>query len=234
MAIVYKHIRKDTKEVFYVGIGKTIKRAYSSANRNKYWHNIVNKCGYDVEIVKEDLTKEDAVKLEIDLIKNYGRKDLKEGSLVNLTNGGDGILDVSLEVVEKILKSRSWYKHSDETKQKLSIQKKGKPNGHLGLKRSDETKRKISEKLKGRKLKEETKEKLRNRTHSEETKKKISEYQIGKRLGSLNPASVKCINLQNGKIYGCIKELADELNIPYKKAYYMVNNSKKNKIYKKL
>lgn len=234
MAIVYKHIRKDTNEVFYIGIGKTIKRAYSSANRNKYWHNIVNKCGYEVEIIKENLSKEEAIQMEIDLIKNYGRLDLKEGSLVNLTNGGDGISSVSLEVVEKILKSRSWYKHSDKTKEKLSIQKKGKPNGQLGLKRSTETKEKMSKAQMGKKLSEETKQKLRNRTHTNETKKKISDNQIGKRLGKLNPASVKCINIHTGKVYGCIKELADELKLPYKKVYYMVCAAKKNKIYKKL
>ena len=234
MAIVYKHIRKDTNEVFYIGIGKTIKRAYSSTNRNKYWHNIVNKCGYEVEIIKENLSKEEAIQMEIDLIKNYGRFDLKEGSLVNLTNGGDGISSVSLEVIEKILKSRSWYKHSEETKQKLSIQKKGKPNGQLGLKRSTETKEKISKSQMGKQHSEETKQKFKNRKLSEETKKKISQYQIGKRLGNLNPASVKCINIQTGKIYGCIKELADELKLPYKRVYYMVCESKKNKIYKKL
>jgi hypothetical protein len=234
MAVVYKHIRKDINEVFYIGIGKTENRAYSIANRNKHWHNIVNKCGYVVEILKENLTKEDAIQIEIDLIKNYGRRDLKEGTLVNLTNGGEGILSAGLEVVEKILKSRSWYRHSNETKQKLSIQKKGKPNGQLGLKRSNQTKEKISKSLTGRKLSDITKEKLRNRTHTEEAKKKISQYQIGKKLGNLNPASVKCINTQTGKIYGCIKDLADDLKIPYKKAYYMVSESKKNKIYKKL
>ena len=234
MAIVYKHIRKDTNEVFYIGIGKTEKRAYSMANRNKHWYNIVNKCGYDVEILKTNLTKEDAIQIEIDLIKNYGRLDLKEGTLVNLTNGGEGILSASLEVVEKILKSRSWYRHSDETKQKLSLQKKGKPNGHIGLKRSIETKEKMSKAHMGKLHSEETKQKFRNRTLSEETKKKISQYQIGKRLGNLNPASVKCINIQTNKIYGCMKELADELKLPYKKVYYMVCKSKKNKIYKKL
>jgi hypothetical protein len=31
---VYKHIRKDTNEVFYIGIGKTEKRAYNKICRN--------------------------------------------------------------------------------------------------------------------------------------------------------------------------------------------------------
>ena len=28
MSLVYQHIRKDTGEVFYIGIGETLKRAY--------------------------------------------------------------------------------------------------------------------------------------------------------------------------------------------------------------
>ena len=33
--VVYRHIRNDTNEVFYIGIGKTEKRAYSIHSRNK-------------------------------------------------------------------------------------------------------------------------------------------------------------------------------------------------------
>jgi len=48
MAIVYRHIRKDTNEIFYIGIGKSIKRMISKNYRNKHWHNIVNKTEYYV------------------------------------------------------------------------------------------------------------------------------------------------------------------------------------------
>jgi hypothetical protein len=237
MALVYKHIRKDTNEVFYIGIGKTEKRAYSNANRNKHWHNIVNKYGYIVEIIKTNLTKEDAIQIEIDLIKNYGRRDLKEGTLVNLTNGGDGIASASVEVVEKILKSRSWYKHSNESKQKMSDAKKGKANGRLGVTLSAETKQKMS--ISTKKTMTEAHRKIlsnaaKGKTLSTETKIKISNSLQGVLLGGKNPASVKCIDLQTKKIYLCIKDLANELNISYKKANYMVNHSKKNKRYKKL
>jgi len=54
MATVYKHIRLDTLEVFYIGIGKEIKRAYSKQRRNKYWNSIVSKHGYKVEIFKDN------------------------------------------------------------------------------------------------------------------------------------------------------------------------------------
>jgi hypothetical protein len=56
MAIVYQHRRKDTNEIFYIGRGKTNKRAFSKANRNNHWHNIINKFGYIVEIIFENIS----------------------------------------------------------------------------------------------------------------------------------------------------------------------------------
>lgn len=41
--------------------------------------------------IKEDLTEEEAFKLEIELIRIIGRTDLKTGTLLNKTSGGDGI-----------------------------------------------------------------------------------------------------------------------------------------------
>lgn len=41
MAIVYQHRRLDTNEVFYVGIGKTERRAYSIHGRSRHWSNVV-------------------------------------------------------------------------------------------------------------------------------------------------------------------------------------------------
>lgn len=90
MAIVYQHRRNDTGEVFYVGIGDSIIRAYQKASRNRYWKNIVRKFGYSVEIIYENIPWEDACIKEQELIKYYGRKDLGEGILVNRTDGGEG------------------------------------------------------------------------------------------------------------------------------------------------
>ena len=91
MAYLYRHIRLDKQEVFYVGIGSDEKyeRAYSKDSRTQYWRSI-SKLGYEVEIVLDDLTWEEACEKEIEFIRLYGRDDLKEGSLVNMTNGGDG------------------------------------------------------------------------------------------------------------------------------------------------
>jgi hypothetical protein len=111
-AYVYTHTRLDTNEVFYVGIStqKNFKRAYHLHERSNYWHNIAKKCGLKVSIIFDDLTWEEACIKEKELILKYGRIDLGTGTLVNLTNGGDGNIGG---------------KASEETKVKMSIAKKG-------------------------------------------------------------------------------------------------------------
>jgi len=93
MAYVYQHIRLDTNEVFYIGISSDLnyRRSISKRNRNILWERIVKKHGFKAEILFDNISWEDACKKEIELIKFYGRKDIKEGSLVNLTNGGECI-----------------------------------------------------------------------------------------------------------------------------------------------
>jgi len=97
MAIVYTHIRKDNNKVFYVGIGKTVARSKSKSNRNPYWHHIVNKHGYTIEVIHKNITWDEACTIEKQKIQEYGRADLQLGLLVNMTNGGEGIENVSTE-----------------------------------------------------------------------------------------------------------------------------------------
>jgi hypothetical protein len=101
MAYVYRHIRLDKNEIFYIGIGSDnegkYKRAYSKCERNKHWLSIVSKSDYEIDIILDDLTWEQACQKEEEFIKLYGRKDLNEGSLVNMTNGGEGTINWSKE-----------------------------------------------------------------------------------------------------------------------------------------
>lgn len=161
MAYVYKHTTKDTNVVFYIGIGsgKKYKRANSKCKRNKYWHNIVNKHDFIVEIIKDDITWEEACKTEIELIKKYGRKDLNEGTLVNMTNGGDG---------------RFGYIASIETREKMKKSHIGKVNKLKGTPIKEEVKEKIKDSLK-RYWEHNAKLPM-----TEETKNKIRESLIGR------------------------------------------------------
>ena len=121
MAVVYLHRKLDTEEVFYIGIGISIKRSYSSKSRNVYWKNTVNKHGYTIEILYENITWEEACIIEIDLIRQYGRKDIGNGTLVNLTDGGEGNANMSEITKNKISKSLFGKLQSSETKEKRRI-----------------------------------------------------------------------------------------------------------------
>lgn len=94
MALVYRHL-KPCGEVFYIGIGISKKRAYSKHGRNKYWSNTVNKYGYEVQILTNNIDYEFAKEIEINLISYYGRKDLNFGKLVNMTDGGEGFSNMN-------------------------------------------------------------------------------------------------------------------------------------------
>jgi len=147
MAIVYKHIRKDTNEVFYIGIGKSKKRAYDMWNhRNEFWHNIKRKTDVDVEIIHEGLNWKDACKKERQLIQTYGRRDLGLGTLVNMTDGGDGGHGVIV---------------SDETKEKIRQFQLSQDTPWKHRPVREEVKEKIRKTLTGRKRPKEVIEKLR-------------------------------------------------------------------------
>lgn len=110
MAYVYKHIRLDNNQIFYIGISNNIKNYYRAslrAKRNKFWKNIVEKTEYKIEIIYDNLTLEEAKEKEKVLIKFYGRRDLKLGTLCNLTNGGDGCESYicTQEIKDKISKT---------------------------------------------------------------------------------------------------------------------------------
>ena len=128
MAIVYEHIRNDTNEVFYVGIGVNEYRAYEIHNRNKHWKNIVNKVGYTINIIHNNIDYTDACEIEKSLISKYGRRDLGLGNLVNMTYGGDGALgrNVSEETRHKLSEAGRGKTHSEETRHKLSEAHKNK------------------------------------------------------------------------------------------------------------
>ena len=56
--VIYRHL-KPNGEVFYIGIGSE-KRAYQKNPRSDFWKRVVSIHGYEVQILKSDLTWEDA------------------------------------------------------------------------------------------------------------------------------------------------------------------------------
>lgn len=91
MAYVYTHTRLDTNQIFYVGIGSdtSYARANSIKGRNVWWYRIIAKADYKVDILHDNLTWNEACEKEVEIIKQIGRKQ-DGGTLVNITEGGDG------------------------------------------------------------------------------------------------------------------------------------------------
>lgn len=155
MAVVYQHRRKDTNEVFYIGIGKSTKRVNCKRHRNSHWEAVVAKYGYEADVLIDGLSWQDACEVEAGMIEAYGRSDKGLGCLVNQTDGGDGAFGVVVK---------------EETKEKirifqLSLNKKGKP----GRVQSEETKEKIRNTLKGTTRPQEVIEKMRGKRKNKRT-----------------------------------------------------------------
>jgi len=106
MAYVYKHIRKDNNQVFYVGIGADNKGKYSRAyslRRNGFWHIIKNKTDYLVEIVYDNITWEEACEKEKQLIKEYFEKIFVISHNPLISNWADKIVKITkTENVSKV------------------------------------------------------------------------------------------------------------------------------------
>lgn len=114
MEYVYRHIRLDKNEPFYIGISNDDKyRATTKRKRNIIWTRIVSKTDYEVEILLDNLSWEEACLKELEFISLYGRIDINTGCLANMTNGGEGTVGRK-------------YIPSETHKLNLSIASKGK------------------------------------------------------------------------------------------------------------
>ena len=146
---LYRHIRLDKNEPFYIGIGtkkhpdidknSNYERSYISHKQNNIWHKISKKTVYIVEILLESNDYDFIESKEIEFIKLYGRINLGTGILANLTDGGGGRHGMSLE--EKQYRSRKvsgsghprYNKHCENiTKERIGKANGGSNNGMFG------------------------------------------------------------------------------------------------------
>ena len=115
---IYRHIRLDKNVPFYIGKGVTTPNAksykweyrrafYGKECRSQYWWKIVNKSGYEAEIIYETNDDNKINEKEKEFIKLYGRADLGLGTLCNLTDGGDGWSNPTPESIKKAVKKRT-------------------------------------------------------------------------------------------------------------------------------
>jgi hypothetical protein len=150
--------------VFYVGKGCKY-RYTTKQGRNQYWNRIVEKHGFVAEIVKSNLSFDEANAYEMQLIQ-----ELKEQGCVlcNMTAGGEGCLGVKKTAEQKALISKNTKGKKRSAKTKLKMH--GNKNA-AGVIRSVETKAKMSAAKKGS-------NNLQGRPVSEVTRNKIRETRL--------------------------------------------------------
>jgi group I intron endonuclease len=155
MAYVYRHIRLDKNEPFYIGIGrdKYYKRAKQKTGRNPIWKAIAAKTEIVVEIMIDEVDIPTAKAKEIEFIKLYGRLNCGAGTLANISGGGEGMYDPPAtyrkKLSERLRGEKNFFygrKHTTEARKKMSERQLGIKKGSL----SEETKRRISERHKGK------------------------------------------------------------------------------------
>lgn len=205
---VYKRVRLDNGNCFY--IGKGTKQRSGFFKRNEHHDRVAKKYGYKTIIVQENLSSGDACELEKELIRHYvfdlgysiditGYYDKNNPLfLTNQTFGGEGLLGVP---------------KSEEFKQKIS-------NANKGLKRSDEFKKLMSDLKVGK----EPWNKGKTGIYSQDTIKKLSDarksrvpWNKGKKCeslsGSKNPSAKSVICITTGEIFGTMKEASIKYNL---------------------
>lgn len=205
---VYRHVRLDKNIPFYVGIGSDnqYSRAYFAKKRNLYWNKIVATTNYKVEILMEDLSWNQACDKEKEFILLYGRHDLGKGCLANMTDGGEG----SLNVVQKL-----------ETRSKRSEKLKGAGNPNYGKSIPEWHKEILRKAQTGRK---QDKEAVKLRTQKLKGKKRSKEVML--------PCIIaKCkniIDLSSGIIFDSISEAAASKKINRTTLNAMLRGQNKN------
>lgn len=143
----YAYLRED-RTPYYIGKGSGYRITHPGRNVKK------PSTKDRIIFLKQNLTEEEAFRHEIYMIAVFGRKNNGTGILRNKTDGGEG---------------NSGYIPSQETRDKISINNKGRIPWNKGIPRPDDTKRKQSESMKGKpsywkgkKLSEEMIEKQKN------------------------------------------------------------------------
>lgn len=194
---VYMHVNKINGKR-YIGITKQIpeKRWANGTHysNNKHFHNAILKYGWDNFehiILYSSLIKEEACKMEVELIKEYNTTNQEYG--YNLDSGGSAPQH-SQETKDKIRKKITGIKRSDQTKEKIRKASIGNKNC-LGRKASEETREKIRKVKTGIKYKKRTEEQLAKARQSQRHKmKQVLCVELGIVFDSVTDAS----NFVNG------------------------------------
>ena len=183
---IYCYIDKKDNQIVYIGKDSNIDKNkryrdhlapsnYNAQPINRILQNNPNRYIYRVLWEIDDCTDNHLNQMEIFYIKKYAPQ-------FNFTEGGDGMSGFrhSEETRKKISETNKgktpWNKgktHSLESRKKMSESKKGENNPMYGKKHSEESRKKISEALKGEN------HPMYGKTLPEKTRKKMGESKKG-------------------------------------------------------
>jgi hypothetical protein len=229
---IYIHRRLDTQEVFYVGRGttkqrkstlttpNTYKRAYEVHN-TKQWKNLTNSTPWKVEILHDFLTWEESIELEKKHIREYGRRDLGLGTLINFTDGGEGTLGwIMPEYIKKQKRERWSGDNNPNKKLENKVKQSKRMTGDSNPMKNKETALKVAaikaeawangrpHPLKG-KSREDVRQNnlLNNPAKRPEVREKIRQARLKYNYkGGNSPVAKRVLHIETGIEYGSIGE----------------------------
>lgn len=210
----------------YIGITcQSLSQRWRNGNGYKsspHFYSAIKKYGWDNfshEVLYENLTQKAAEQKEVELIKKYQTRNREFG--YNIAAGGKVMCGKDSPCYGR--------KHTKETRLKMSKARKGIPH-------TEEFKKMLSQKLKGRVFSAETREKMSKNHYKCSGKdnpaygRKLTKEQIEKMVkasktpeaiakmkqnktwfsGAENPNSKRVMCIETGKIYGTMKEAAQD------------------------
>lgn len=210
---LYRHIRLDKNEPFYIGIGtkrdrphhsivSEYERAYVKNSRNNYWKNIVNSTNYKVEILLESNNYAFIKEKEVEFIASYN-------TLCNMTEGGEGTLGL-----EPWNKGFNMWENKDHPNKGKKLSKETCVRKSKSMKHSDKN-------LKGKKL-------------SDEWRKNISKGVTGKgnsmygKRGQEMANARFVLDTEAGIFWESVTEAAEVYNFKMKTLYNKLKGHRKN------
>ena len=197
----------------YVGITRTSLekriKAHVSATDRTAFHLAIKKYGinnFEFSIIETAADWSDLQEKERYWIKTLGSM---APNGYNLTQGGDGLVNPSLEVRDKIRRAQTGKHATDETKKKMSLSQRGRKHsneskqkmslGRIGMRFSDEHRQHISDFQKGKK----------RGPLPLETRRKIGAIHKGRRLSPAH-REIAVKNLDNGRLWAKGKTFSEE------------------------
>lgn len=200
---VYMHVNKHNGRK-YIGITcEPIKNRWRNGKSykvNSHFYNAIQKYGWDEGfehlILYENLTQQQAMNKEVELIAKY--KNTKEG-VYNLTDGGEHYTQTPESIAKMKETKRKNLTPDRLEKIRQAAQARdfnGEKNPFYGKHHTEESKKKMSKNH-------------WSKTNPEKFYRCIKED----RIGSKNPNAKQIVRLSDNKMYSCIKDCCEDNNL---------------------